>query len=161
MSRRSVDDLDEADLASREALVAAVRELNRATGTTLLDGADLDEVTAAVAELTRVLGKETTDRVVRGSFLGPRERVMRGLPVLLHQLNPALPGVEVVVGHDDGPEAMAAALGEGSPDDLTATAELTMDSLFEGPRTRSTAAPSRSSWTACSACWCRSRGSPR
>lgn len=133
MSRHSVDDLDEADLAGREALVAAVRELNLATGTTLLDGADLDEVTAAVVELNRVLGKETTDRVVRGSFLGPRERVLRGMPVLLHQLNPALPGMEVAVGHDDGPEAMVAALVEGDLEGLTATAELTVDSLFEGP----------------------------
>ena len=133
MSRHSVDDLDEAHLAGREALVAAVRELNLASGTTLLDGADLDVVTAAVAELTRGLAKESTDRVVRGSFLGPRERVLRGMPVLLHQLNPALPGVQVVVGHDDGPEAMLAALVEGSPEGLTATAELTVDSLFEGP----------------------------
>jgi acyl-coenzyme A thioesterase PaaI-like protein len=133
VSRHSVDDLDAAHLAGREALVAAVRELNLATGTTLLDGADLDEVTGAITELTRVLGKESTDRVVRGSFLAPRERVMRGMPVLLHQLNPALPGVEVVVGHDDGPEAMVAALVEGNPEGLTATAELTVDGLHEGP----------------------------
>ena len=109
-------------------------QLNLAAGTTLLDGVDLDEVTASVAELTRVLSTESTDRVVRGSFLGPRERVLQGMPVLLHQLNPALPGVEVVVGHDDGPEAVVAALVEGNPEGLTATAELTVDGLFEGPR---------------------------
>ena len=133
MSRQSVDDLHEGVLAGREALVAAVRELNLAAGTTLLDGAGLDEVTASVTELTRVLGKESTDRVVRGAILGPRERVLHGMPVLLHQLNPALPGVEVMVGHDHGPQAMVAALAEGNPEGLTATAELTVDPLFEGP----------------------------
>lgn len=133
MTRLSVDDLDRADLLGREALVAAVRDLNLAAGTTLLEAARLDEVTVAVAELARVLGKESTDRVVRGSFLGPRERAMRGMPVRLHQLNPVLPSVEVAVGHDDGPAAMAAALSEGTPAGLTATAELTVDSLHEGP----------------------------
>ena len=55
------------------------------------------------------------------------------MPVLLHQLNPALPGVEVVAGHDRRPEAMVAALVEGNPEGLTATAELTVDGRFEGP----------------------------
>jgi acyl-coenzyme A thioesterase PaaI-like protein len=133
VTRLSVDDLAEADLLGREALVAAVRDLSLAAGTTMLDAAQLDEVTAAVAELVRVLGKESTERVVRGSFLGPRERAMRGMPVRLHQLNPALPDIEVTVGHDDGPAAMATALAAGAPTGLTATAELTVDSLHEGP----------------------------
>lgn len=133
MTRLTVDDLGSADLLGREALVAAVRDLNLATGTTTLEAAHLDEVTAAVAELARVLGKESTERVVRGSFLGPRERALRGMPVQLHQLNPALPAVEVAVGHDKGPAAMAVALSHGSPAGLTATAELTVDSLHEGP----------------------------
>jgi acyl-coenzyme A thioesterase PaaI-like protein len=134
--RPSVDDLDRADLHGREALVAAVRDLNLAAGTTMLEAAHLDEVTAAVAELARVLGKEGSERVVRGSFLGPRERALQGLPIRLHQLNPALPAVDVTVGHDDGPAAVAAALAEGDPAGqagLTATAELTVDSLHEGP----------------------------
>ncbi|MCD6640366.1 MAG: PaaI family thioesterase [Nocardioides sp.] len=131
--RTSVDDLDPTHLAAREALVAATRELNLAVGTTAIDGAPLDEVTAAVAELTRVLGKESTERVVRGGFLGPRERALRGEPVRLHQLNPALPAVDLLVGHDDGPDAMVAALTDGRPVGLTATADLTVDSLREGP----------------------------
>ena len=131
--RPSVDDLASADLDGREALVGAVRDLNLAAGTTMLEADHLDEVTTAVAELARVLGKERSERVVRGSFLGPRERALRGMPVRLHQLNPTLPAVDVVVGHDEGAAAMAAALTGGSPAGLTATAELAVDSLHEGP----------------------------
>ena len=131
--RRSVDDLDPAQLTSHESLVAAVRDLNLAVGTTLLDATRLDEVSAAVAELTRVLVKESTERVVRARFLAPRERALLGEPVRLHQLNPALPGLEVVLGHDDGPAALASALADGDPTGLTATAELTVTGLHEGP----------------------------
>lgn len=133
MKRRDVGDLDRIQLADHEGLVDAVRALALAAGTTTLEGDELREATAAVAELTRVLSKARTERVVRAGFLAPREHALGGLPVALNQLNPGLLGVEVTFGHDDGPAAVAAAVTDGDPAGLTARAELTINGLHEGP----------------------------
>ena len=131
--RPTLHDLDPARLKAQEALVATVRELNLAAGTAELDASELDEVTEELARLTRRLGAGRAQRVLRGGFLGPRDQVRSGQPITLHQLNPAFHDVDVVVGHTDGPEALDAALTTGDPSGLTATAELTVNALHEGP----------------------------
>ena len=131
--RTSVDDLDPDGLAGRQSLVDAVRELALAAGTTALGAPDLAAATRAVAEVTRLLAKESTERVVRAGFLAPRACALAGRAVRLHQLNPALPALEVAFEHDDGPQALAAALDGGDPSGLTARATLLVDALHEGP----------------------------
>ncbi|GAB2856444.1 PaaI family thioesterase [Nocardioides pacificus] len=144
--RLTVEDLDPVRRERHEALVSAVRDLNLAAGTTLIDAPDLDEVTAAVTELSRVLSKERTPRVVRSTFTEPSRRARAGLPLDLNAVNPTLLGVRVEFGHDADTEAdpetgtmaggaagLVQALDGGDPVGMTARAELTVDALHEGP----------------------------
>lgn len=132
--RRSIADLAAGQLASHESLVDAVRELNLAAGTTLLEAADLDEVTTAVAELARVLRKESAERVVRAGFLEPRARAVAGRSIELNQLNPGLLDLDVTFGHEAlGADGVADAVRDGDPTGLTAEATVTVNGLHEGP----------------------------
>ena len=132
--RTTVEQLAPDRLDSHRALATALRELNLAAGTTLLDPERLDEATAAVIGLTDLLSRRNTDHVVRSGFLEPRDRAVAGEPVHLNVLNPALLGLSVAIDHDpDGLAGVRRAADGGDPAGLTAHAELTVDALHEGP----------------------------
>lgn len=133
--RTTIEELDPQRRDAHRALVGALRDLNLAGATTLLDVDQLDRVTADVEELTRLLSEDTTSRVVRARMLGPLARAVAGEPLQLNVLNPALVGVTVSFDHESlGAAGVAAIADGGDPTGFTARAELAINALNEGPR---------------------------
>lgn len=133
--RRSLEDLDAQHRDSHLALVSALRDLNLAGATTTADADQLDRASADIVQLTRLLGKDTTARVVRSGMFEPQARAVVGVPLGVNVLNPALLVVSVAFDHETLGAAGVAAIAEGGdPTGFTARAELTINALHEGPR---------------------------
>ncbi len=132
--RSTLTDLEPERLESHRSLVAALRDLNLAAGTTVLDAEHLADLTAEIVELTAALDAGSTPRVVRAGFLEPRSRALTGGPLHLNVLNPALPGISVAFDHDiEGAAGVQAVAAGGDPAGLTNQAVLTVNALHEGP----------------------------
>ena len=133
--RLSLEDLDAQRRDSHLALVTALRDLNLAGATTTLDPDQLDRATADIVQLTRLLGKDATARVVRSGMFEPQTRAVAGVALGVNVLNPALLGVSVTFDHETLGAAGARAIADGGdPTGFTARAELTINALNEGPR---------------------------
>ncbi len=132
--RSTLTDLEPERLESHQALIIALRDLNLAAGTTVLEAGQLADLTKQIVELTATLDAGSTPRVVRAGFFEPRSRAVTGGPLHLNVLNPALPGISVTFDHDtDGAAGVAAVTAGGDPAGLTNGAVITVNALHEGP----------------------------